>query len=397
MRILQVVFYDLDKPMHGGQIRCQQINKKLQEMGFRVTLLTIFGWSGGHTSLGPQINVSDEHQVAELAELSQEFTYAGYDSYLLSTEGSRKLLETVDVDAFDVVWEDHPYIHHSLRAHFSNREAGQPLYVYSSQNVESELVKELLYKHDGPTHLKTKVAKAVSDLERQAVKDANIILAVTESDLNTFKSFGTGAKLVHVPNASRPLPERVPSSGNFITGDLALSRYALFIGSGHPPNARGFLEMMGDSLEYLHPGFQIVCVGGVSWGIWQHLNSLSDPLLPLSRLTLLVDASNDEIDHLRLGASVILLPILEGGGSNLKTAEALLSPARILATSKSFRGFEPYSRSAGVHIADSPKAFQASLARLSRADEEKPSYERNQISSHPLTWDNALFAIEELL
>jgi hypothetical protein len=392
-RVLQVVFYDLDNPMHGGQIRCQQINRKLQELGFSVTLLTIFGLSGGKTSLGPQINVPEDYQLANLGELSNGFAYLAFDSYFQTPEGENKLRNMLSVDSYDVVWEDHPYIHTSLKSYFATT-SSQPVYVYSSQNVESELVKSLLDTHQAPIDLKDKVGELVKKLEKQAVLDANIVLAVTHSDLETFASFGTQASLVRVPNASRCLPSKLSSSGSIIS-DLGLSRYALFIGSAHPPNVQGFLKMLGESLEYLHPDFQIVCVGGVSWGIRHHFASLEEDALPLIRLTLIADASNEEIDQLRLGASVMLLPILGGGGSNLKTAEALLSPGSIVATPTALRGFEDYCDSPGVFVAETPAQFQKLLAKISRGEEDV-YFRREQLDGSPLTWDKALAPLDKL-
>jgi hypothetical protein len=394
--ILQVVFYDLDNPMHGGQIRCQQINQKLRESGFEVTLLTIFSWSGGLTSLGPQINLSEDYRNSILGELSEAFCYAAYDSYLHTPEGLEKLRKVVDVEAFDVVWEDHPYIHRSIKSHFDKRSGGQPLYVYSSHNVESELVKQLLDNHQGPPDVKERIYQSVAALENQAVLDADVILAVTQSDLNTFSLAGTQAKLVKAPNASRPLLERNPGPGDSIISSLGLSRYALFIGSGHPPNVRGFLKMLGDNFEYVHPDFQIVCVGRVSFGIRSFFESNKESEIWLSTLRLIVEATDDEIDQLRIGASVVLLPILDGGGSNIKTAEALLSPTKILATSTAFRGFEAYSKSPGVHISNSPRGFQKTLAKISR-DNEDFGIVRIQLEEHPLTWDKTLSQINSHL
>ncbi len=393
VRILQVVFYELDNPMHGGQIRCQQINQKLRETGFSVTLLTIFSLSGAQTSLGPQINLSEDYRDSILDELSQTFPYAEYENYLQTREGLAQLHETVDVDDFDVVWEEHPFIHKSLRAHFERRKGGHPRFVYSSHNVEAELIEKLLDNHEGPTDVKKEICQKVTALEEQAVKDADVILATSHSDLSTFAIIGTQARLVYAPNASRPLFKDNLHLDASVISNLALSRYALFIGSGHPPNASGFLTILGDNLEYLHPDFQIVCVGGVSLGLLRHFDSMEDSTLPLSRLRLLVDASNDVIDQLRLGASVILLPILVGGGSNSKTAEALLSPTKILATPHSFRAFEAYSKHPGVYLSNSRSDFRKILAKISRESEDF-EFVRTELEGHPLTWDKALSQID---
>jgi hypothetical protein len=243
--------------------------------------------------------------------------------------------------------------------------------------------------------LKEKIYQIVSELEKQAALEADVLLSVTQADLDYFALTGSKAKLVLAPNASRPLIQE-PHLGNSIISDLGLCRYALFIGSNHPPNVHGFLKILGDSLEYIHPDFQIVCVGGASIGILKHFDSLEDRTLPLSRVRLLVNLANNEIDQLRTEASVILLPILDGGGSNLKTAEALLSPTKILATTHSFRGFEAYSTSPGVYISKSTNDFRKVLAMISRSHKDEEVV-RSQFDEQPLTWNGSLSKIDSEL
>jgi hypothetical protein len=58
-----------------------------------------------------------------------------------------------------------------------------------------------------------------------------------------------------------------------------------------------------------------------------------------------------------------LLPITDGEGSNLKTAEALEAGIPIVATSKAFRGFEAAMKLEHVTIADNPKDFRLAVRR----------------------------------
>ena len=58
----------------------------------------------------------------------------------------------------------------------------------------------------------------------------------------------------------------------------------------------------------------------------------------------------------------MLLPITYGGGSNLKTAEALLTGHPIIATAKAFRGCEVFTDMPGMIIAGNRRGILRSDA-----------------------------------
>jgi glycosyltransferase involved in cell wall biosynthesis len=57
-------------------------------------------------------------------------------------------------------------------------------------------------------------------------------------------------------------------------------------------------------------------------------------------------------------ASCVILPITHGGGTNLKTAEAIWSGKHVIATDVAMRGFEEYIGSAGIHVASDAVEFR---------------------------------------
>lgn len=79
------------------------------------------------------------------------------------------------------------------------------------------------------------------------------------------------------------------------------------------------------------------------------------------RLGIVDDAG---IAALRRLGHVYILPITAGGGSNIKTAEALLTGAYVIGTSTAFRGFEDFIGDPGVFVEDDPHAFRARLFEL---------------------------------
>jgi hypothetical protein len=86
-------------------------------------------------------------------------------------------------------------------------------------------------------------------------------------------------------------------------------------------------------------------------------------------------------------ATVMLLPITLGGGSNLKTAEALLSGNAIVSTSYALRSFEEFRDLPRLTVADTATEFRAAILRAWQAPLEGPSdAERSRLAT--LTWDH---------
>jgi hypothetical protein len=100
------------------------------------------------------------------------------------------------------------------------------------------------------------------------------------------------------------------------------------------------------------------------------------------------------------GAHIICLPITQGSGSNLKTAEALLADSYIVGTTKAFRGFEFALDFDRVFISDSSKGFKEALYRCFSRKSASPSAQEKEMISDCVTWESALdnlSAIESLL
>jgi hypothetical protein len=87
----------------------------------------------------------------------------------------------------------------------------------------------------------------------------------------------------------------------------------------------------------------------------------TDPLIRDARILGIVDPPI--LDALLSRAAAILLPKMHGGGSNLKTSEALLADRPIVATTQAFVGFEPWVGASGVTVEDDPALFWVHVAR----------------------------------
>lgn len=137
-------------------------------------------------------------------------------------------------------------------------------------------------------------------------------------------------------------------------------RFALYCGSAHPPNAEGFFAMLGGGFGSLTPDQCLVIAGGVSYAIGSDERvHQSANLAP--RVVLGGHVSDGCLAGLLNAAHCVILPLTQGGGTNLKTAEALWSGKFIIATTVAMRGFEQFKNSPGVLIADTARDFKNAL------------------------------------
>jgi glycosyltransferase involved in cell wall biosynthesis len=81
------------------------------------------------------------------------------------------------------------------------------------------------------------------------------------------------------------------------------------------------------------------------------------------RVEFFADISDSDLAVIKQCCHGVLLPISEGGGSNLKTAEALTLGKWVIATSISLRAFEAYAND-GVIVANNPAEFRHAIRQV---------------------------------
>src|SRR5690606_28273039 len=95
--------------------------------------------------------------------------------------------------------------------------------------------------------------------------------------------------------------------------------YALFCASAHPPNMTGFFNMLGGGFGSLKPDERLIVAGGAGPEIIKD-NRLKPSSKLAERLVVTGLVSQSCLAGLIDGATSIILPITQGGGTNLKTA-----------------------------------------------------------------------------
>ena len=165
--------------------------------------------------------------------------------------------------------------------------------------------------------------------------------------------------------------------------------------SAHPPNVFGFYDLFGSGVGCFGPDYRMVVAGAAGHSIKNDEKFVK--AAGLSRC--FIDAgmiSESVLRGLLHAAHCIFIPMTAGGGTNLKTAEALWSGRAVVATTHAMRGFERFERSPGVHVARDRIEFLNELqACMSATRFEMDQDERNR--RKPLIWEETLKPMIEAL
>jgi len=281
----------------------------------------------------------------------------------------------------DLIQAEHPWVFPLARRLRDEGPWRGARLVYSSHNVEWSLRDRVWRLGGAPARATARAVEAIRTLEAAAAREADLCLAVSEADAEALRAMGARRAVV-VPNGVDPVVA-APLPPPFDR----LGPYAVFAASAHQPNLHGFTAFLGEVLDWVPEGARLVVVGSAGTAL------LGRPALArahggpdsgrwwapglLPRATL---------DALLANAHAVLLPIGEGGGTNLKTAEALVSGRPVVATPHSLRGFEPFADAPLLTVAAGAPAFQAEARRLLLAPRQPG---RIHPRAAELTWAHA--------
>lgn len=282
----------------------------------------------------------------------------------------------------DVLWLEHPFLWRVFKPIVLER--GLPV-VYSSHNVEWKMKRELLtaMKICDPLEVYD-IKSAEEDLSRRAAA----IFCCSVNDADYYRRLST-KKVSVVPNgANIPVVrdvERAFYRIRFFCEEAFTAPTFCYVSSDHQPNWQGFVDFVLDPLASRFPEKLVVIllIGkiGTLFQSWMKDRHFATWWL---KVVSIPEASEDVKNTALLLSDAILLPIVAGGGTNLKTAEALLASKRIIATSTAFRGFEKFKQDDEVSIADRPEDYRDALDGVLRA----PRRRRTSISANFLATMN---------
>ncbi|KPF83590.1 hypothetical protein IP78_01790 [Brevundimonas sp. AAP58] len=264
----------------------------------------------------------------------------------------RKLIESFEPD---IIQLEQPFMWPLVRRLRDEGVLAGAALVYSSHNFEPPLKREILESAGVSWSRIAEVEAMTLAIETQLAEEADLVITVSTSDAEAYASLSRGCRPLIARNGTdRQTVARRPADGS----EMARGRYLLFVGSAYPPNVQGFERfVLANNVYGLPPEKLLAVCGGAADAIFQsrlyapHHDSYQD------RVHFFARPSDEELTWLRREAKGFLLPIFSGGGSNLKSAEALVSGKWVVTTSTAMRSFEDLADEPGVLVADKPKAF----------------------------------------
>lgn len=371
MKILVLCTYPISHACHGGQLRVKNIVEMYRKDGYNVKVIGVLGSDSYPREEGflsfPGYKVLES--VYPSPFLMED--YALGELFYNNKHFFNKLSTLVDRDA-DIIHVEQPWLFKFIKKVVDSDDSWSPKLIYGSQNIEFELKEKILSNYKNKDEV-IHASELIKDLEVYAIENSDLVIYVSESDGKTLNSF----KPKHSVLASNGVADWVHSkSQNILANTISKNKkFVLYCASGHPPNVTGFFHMFGGGFGSLTPDQRLIIVGGAGNAIG------GDPRVHESaKLAEKIDiagiVSSEMLHGLIDTAHCIILPLTQGGGTNLKTAEALWSGKYILATSVAMRGFEKFISSPGVFVEDDPALFKKrlrdimSMPNLSLSDDE---------------------------
>ena len=377
--VLLLTTYPIVKPRHGGQVRARALVNAYRAAGFSVTHLAVVDQGGfPRNALGPldlEFPTEDPRWFIDGKPMAATTDLRAGTFAAESTDAFQRALGSLP-ERVDVFHLEQPWLLPFVRRLKREARFARSVIVYGSQNIEAPL-REAIFKQSGSPH-GPEVVSRVAALEASACRLADLTLAVSAADQEALKSLGANEVLL-APNGIDAWEPNEALVESWRT-NLKARRVALFVGSAHPPNVVGFIRALGDSLGLVPPDCKVVVAGGVGPLLAEHYFGGPFDTLNRSRLEITGQLDEHDLAALKTLAAVFLLPIFEGGGSNIKTAEALYSGKSVIATSISLRGYEGYLRLPELTLADTRDDFRDALQRAFTGPQLKaPSAARTEL------------------
>lgn len=387
-KILQLTTYDIDDADHGGKLRCLNINRSLSCYFEIVTM---------------SIEISDSEEVNGFKyKLDRDKFYAiGGNKYLIDIgindyiNKCNYLLIDIEekVSNFnpDIIIFEQPYLW-PLFKRIIKKLKKKVFLVNSTQNIEYELKKEIYFSRFKKSDSELLLGK-VFKLEKELAENSNMSISVSNKDHDYVSSinpeipsyiFGNGSSTPTFNNKSDKWLNKFKETGK---------KNLVFVGSAHPPNIDGLKALVIESNRLGDDSlYNLWVLGGVAEFIKDDDEIKS--YFP-SWVHVVGKVSSEDLDSAILAADGILLPIWHGGGSNLKTAQAILSGNFILASNYAFRGFEKFTKLPNVIIRNTPEELAYALKNID-IPSEKVLQNIDEIAKD-LTWDGILNTLPEKL
>jgi len=384
MKILILSTYPIDNPIHGGQLRVKNIIAKYRASGHQVELCGVIG-SEHYPQSKSFIPYPGSVKLSSI--LQNTFLMEDYCIGKL-VERDQILFKALDAKIKiepDIIQFEHPWLC-GFAKRINEWKKWKAKLIYSSHNIEHRLKSSIVGNYMAKSYAEYCDA-LIYENEVDSIDSADGIICVSDADYDWVCS-RTDKPVIMSPNG-------VAEWDKESCGNKPVTKFALFCASAHPPNVKGFYDMLGFGFGSLNPDQKLIVAGDCGPAILNDERMKKNPMIERV-LHAVGQVSYAQLIEFLNSAHVIILPITQGEGTNLKTAEALFSGKYVLATSKAMRGFERYSSSSGVYIADNASEFKRLLRFIMQLEPlSLTKYELKYRES--VLWKNTLSNLDSFL
>lgn len=360
-KILMIGPYPIIKPHHGGQKRAKAIFEFYNNISLETKYVGVFygvnypEWDEGDLPLSDASIISQINLEAHTIEL---IVGSAINTNVHARSSMAKLLMDYEPDIIHI---EQPFAYLGLEPLLA--ELGlTPCIIFGSQNIEY-LLKDRICRESGvPVKARQSLVSRTKELECELSRKADLVVAVNAEDAETHKEMGA-KKVVIATNGIDKVkagPKEVNYWCNYKQNE-GIDTILTFVGSGHPPNWEGFLRMIGNDTSFLPQGAKILIVGEVADYFRQKFSDKKLHAKFWNNVSLVGRLEEEKLAALLGLTDVFLLPITTERGSNLKTAEAILSGKKFVATDNTFHGFEKYRNLPNIFVGNTKEEFRKAI------------------------------------
>ena len=387
-RILGLGTYPILKPIHGGQRRVAAFKKFYEDRNIAYAYASVYNTS--HYKR-PDIGVYDYHLDVSKTELWLTNVIgdlmAGQQAATDPTtfQHFSDLVEQLRPDFIEL---EQPFmwpVAKRLRQIMGSR---KPRLIYSSQNVEAPLKRTVLASSEARLELRDKICSEIEDMEAEIAREADAIFCVSRADHDFYRhELKASCRIVVVPNGvDRPVNGAIHGMPEGLS-DFDGRRYPMTVSSAHVPTIDGMCHyIINGGVFCAPPSPSIAICGGVAGPIFNHPQYQRYRIANKQRVRFFFEITDAELAAIKRSCHGVFLPIRSGGGTNLKTAEALALGKWVVATTTALRGFERVSGAEGVIVADTPADFKQAIRQVLQRPPLEIT-ERSRAARDTLYWD----------
>ena len=387
-RILALGTYPIARPIHGGQRRVAAFKQFYESRGaeyFHACIYNAAHYSGSDVGVDdwPLIVPPSDTGLANLiGDLMSGHQFEADEPTLRHFVG---VLERINPDTLQL---EQPFMWPLAKRLRQISGSRKLRLIYSSQNVETPLKREILVSHGVPSQLRGKVCAEIEELESELCREADLIVCVSLDDRAHYCRFKPPADVVIVPNGVDRPPERPQHRTNdAVQRAFAGRRFVMTVGSAYPPNVDGICHyLVKGGIFCVPPAKSIAICGGVAQHVIRHPEYQQYVTANSVRVEFLPDIDDADLWAIKQSCHGVLLPIRSGGGSNLKTAEALALGKWTIGTVVALRGYESLAGAEGLIIANDRSSFRHAIRDVLLRPPLQLT-ERDRIAREALFWD----------